>query len=128
MTVLPVVVTRGIRPARPGGSAGRLAPARGGRHRSDGRRRVRWRGGGDGHEHLPAAGEIVLFDRSWYNRAGAEDKRRARINMISHLLSTVPYSEVERPPLKIPPRPAPTGYRRPPRVETPVPDVTGDLG
>src|SRR5690242_13384448 len=21
-------------------------------------------------EHLPAAGEIVLFDRSWYNRAG----------------------------------------------------------
>ena len=23
-------------------------------------------------EHLPAAGEIVLFDRSWYNRAGVE--------------------------------------------------------
>ena len=22
--------------------------------------------------HLPAAGEIVLFDRSWYNRAGVE--------------------------------------------------------
>jgi polyphosphate kinase 2 (PPK2 family) len=22
--------------------------------------------------HLPAAGEMVLFDRSWYNRAGAE--------------------------------------------------------
>lgn len=22
--------------------------------------------------HLPAAGEIVIFDRSWYNRAGAE--------------------------------------------------------
>src|SRR5439155_5279550 len=21
-------------------------------------------------EHLPASGEIVLFDRSWYNRAG----------------------------------------------------------
>ncbi|MEV0400074.1 polyphosphate kinase 2, partial [Actinoallomurus sp. NPDC050550] len=21
-------------------------------------------------EHLPAAGEVVLFDRSWYNRAG----------------------------------------------------------
>ncbi len=23
-------------------------------------------------EHLPAAGEIILFDRSWYNRAGVE--------------------------------------------------------
>ena len=23
-------------------------------------------------EHLPAVGEIVLFDRSWYNRAGVE--------------------------------------------------------
>jgi polyphosphate kinase 2 len=23
-------------------------------------------------EHLPAAGEMVLFDRSWYNRAGVE--------------------------------------------------------
>ena len=22
--------------------------------------------------HLPAGGEIVLFDRSWYNRAGVE--------------------------------------------------------
>ena len=22
--------------------------------------------------HLPAAGEIVMFDRSWYNRAGVE--------------------------------------------------------
>ncbi|STS90958.1 polyphosphate kinase [Klebsiella variicola] len=23
-------------------------------------------------KHLPAAGEIVIFDRSWYNRAGVE--------------------------------------------------------
>jgi polyphosphate kinase 2 (PPK2 family) len=22
--------------------------------------------------HLPTAGEVVLFDRSWYNRAGVE--------------------------------------------------------
>jgi polyphosphate kinase 2 (PPK2 family) len=22
--------------------------------------------------HFPAAGEIVIFDRSWYNRAGVE--------------------------------------------------------
>ncbi|MDP4510011.1 polyphosphate kinase 2 [Nonomuraea turcica] len=177
-------------------------------------------------EHLPAAGEIVLFDRSWYNRAGVErvmgfctqeeytrflhqcpiferllvedgvllrkywfsvddaeqerrfrarledpmrrwklsqmdlesitrweeysrakdemmihthipeapwyevesgDKRRARINMISHLLSTIPYREVQRTPLEIPKRPPSTGYRRPPRLETHVPDVAAEL-
>jgi polyphosphate kinase len=164
--------------------------------------------------HLPAGGEIVLFDRSWYNRAGVErvmgfctkaeygrflhqcpiferllvedgillrkywfsvsddeqerrfrarlddpmrrwklstmdlnsitawedysrakdemfvhtdipeapwyvvdssDKRRARINMIAHLLSTIPSYEVERPPLELPPRPKSTGYVRAPR-------------
>ncbi len=24
------------------------------------------------YNHLPSAGEIVIFDRSWYNRAGVE--------------------------------------------------------
>jgi polyphosphate kinase len=28
--------------------------------------------------HLPGAGEIVLFDRSWYNRAGVERVQTAR--------------------------------------------------
>ena len=40
--------------------------------------------------HLPAAGEIVIFDRSWYNRAGVErvmgfcteDKARAFLQMM----------------------------------------------
>lgn len=173
-------------------------------------------------EHLPAAGEIVLFDRSWYNRAGVEhvmgfctdeeherflrqcplfermlvddgillrkywfsvsdeiqeerfrkrledptrrwkisamdlesitrweaysrakdemfartdtpttpwyvvesdDKRAARINMIAHLLSTIPYTDVRLPDLRLPPRPEPTGYVRPPRhLQTYVPD------
>ncbi|MFI6875729.1 polyphosphate kinase 2 [Streptomyces sp. NPDC050400] len=165
-------------------------------------------------EHLPGAGEIVLFDRSWYNRAGVErvmgfctegeytrflcqcpvferlltedgillrkywfsvsdavqerrfrvrlddptrrwklspmdlesitrweeysrakdemfartdvphapwyvvesdDKRSARINMLAHLLSTVPYHEVRPPAMELPPRPPATGYQRPPR-------------
>ena len=164
--------------------------------------------------HLPAAGEIVLFDRSWYNRAGvehvmgfctdeehrlflrqcpdferlliddglllrkywlsvsraeqrrrlrkrnddpvrrwklstmdsesvirwddystardemlaatdtaqspwflvdSEDKRRARINLIAHLLSTVPYYELPRPEFELPAAPPATGRRRPPR-------------
>ncbi|MFC5885062.1 polyphosphate kinase 2 [Kitasatospora sp. CM 4170] len=179
-------------------------------------------------EQLPAAGEIVLFDRSWYNRAGVEmvmgfctgeehrqfleqcptfermliesgillrkywfsvsdteqqrrfrdrledpmrrwklspmdlesitrwedysrakdemfartdtpespwyvvesdDKRRARINMIAHLLSGLPYREVAPPRIELPDRPPSRGYRRPPREEqTYVPDHAARLG
>jgi polyphosphate kinase 2 (PPK2 family) len=43
----------------------------------------------------------------------ADDKRRARINTIAHLLSTVPYGEVEPAQIKLPKRPPPTGYQRP---------------
>ena len=42
----------------------------------------------------------------------SEDKRRARINMIAHLISTVPYHEVQRVPLELPPRLPSNGYRR----------------
>ena len=178
-------------------------------------------------EHLPAAGEIVLFDRSWYNRAGVEkvmgfctpteyrrflhqcpiyeqllvedgillrkywfsvsdeeqqrrfklrltdplrqwklspmdlesisrwedysrakdemmvhtdipqapwyvvesdDKRAARLNMMAHLLSTLPYTDVAKPSMHLPGRPRPTGYQRPPREQTTfVPDHVGSL-
>jgi polyphosphate kinase 2 len=178
-------------------------------------------------EHLPAAGEIVLMDRSWYNRAGVErvmgfctepeyrrflqhcpvferllvedgilllkywfsvsadeqenrfrermenplkqwklspmdlesisrwddyskarddmidatdtdhapwtvvesaDKRRARINMIAHLLSTVPWKKVDRPALVLPDRPPGGGYERPPRDPSrAVPDHAATL-
>jgi polyphosphate kinase 2 len=49
----------------------------------------------------------------WYD-VESDDKRRARINMIAHLLASVPYYEVQRPPLQLPPRPDSRGYRRPP--------------
>jgi polyphosphate kinase 2 len=63
----------------------------------------------------------------WYDVA-SDDKRRARINMIAHLLSSVPYYEVQRPPLQLPPRPEPAGYRRPPMAETRyVPDHAAAL-
>src|SRR6266700_2753184 len=178
-------------------------------------------------EHLPAGGQIVLFDRSWYNRAGVEhvmgfctkqeyktflhqcpiferllveegillrkywfsvsdaeqerrfrsrlddpmrrwklstmdlesitrwedysrakdemlvhtdipeapwyvvesdDKRRARINMIAHLVSTIPYHEVKPPSLDLPRRPASTGYIRTPRdMQTYIPDHAASL-
>jgi polyphosphate kinase 2 len=58
----------------------------------------------------------------------ADDKRRARINMIHHLLSTIPYEQVMRPPLELPHRPKSTGYERPPKdLSTYVPDYAAGL-
>lgn len=57
-----------------------------------------------------------------------EDKRRGRINMITHLLAQVPYREVTRPPIEIPPRPEPRGYVRPPiELSDYVPDQAARL-
>jgi len=57
-----------------------------------------------------------------------DDKRRARINMIMHLLSTVPYYEVQRPAIVLPKRPAATHYVRPPReLFRSVPDYAASL-
>jgi polyphosphate kinase len=55
-----------------------------------------------------------IAESPWWVVEG-DDKRRARVNMISHLLSTVPYVEVVSPALKLPHRPAATHYVRPPR-------------
>jgi polyphosphate kinase len=167
-------------------------------------------------EHLPAAGDIVLFDRSWYNRAGVEyvmgfctdeqhhefmqscpefermlvrsgiillkywfsvsdeeqerrfqerildpakrwkispmdlesrdrwveysqakdtmfahtnipeapwftiesdDKRRAHLNCIHHILSKIPYEDITPDPIELPPRKPAKDYIRPPRNE-----------
>jgi hypothetical protein len=58
----------------------------------------------------------------------AEDKRRARVNMMAHLLSSVPYVHVDPPKLTLPRRPDPRGYRRPPRdMFTQVPDHAATL-
>jgi polyphosphate kinase 2 len=178
-------------------------------------------------EHLPSAGEIVLFDRSWYNRAGveyvmgycthdehrlflrqcpifeqllvdsglilikywfsvsdqeqerrfhlrlrdplkrwklsqidlesrlrwveysrakdimfvhtdtpespwyvveADDKQQARLNCVAHLLSKVPYKDVLKTPLTLPPRQSDDGYVRPGRdTYTYVPDHVAAL-
>ena len=53
----------------------------------------------------------------------SDDKRRARINMIAHLLSTVPYTDVKEPSLKLPSgrsRPATSGRRWTPRPSSPI--------
>ena len=173
--------------------------------------------------HLPAAGEIVIFDRSWYNRAGVErvmgfcseeqvkrflglapltekaivefniillkywlevsekeqtrrleariddgrktwklspmdlksysrwydysrardemfkatdtpwapwyvvhsdDKRRARLNIISHLLKHIPYKEAPREKVKLPERQKAHGYKEPDYPYKVVPELT----
>ncbi|MBP0596091.1 polyphosphate kinase 2 [Paraburkholderia sp. LEh10] len=171
--------------------------------------------------HLPAAGEIILFDRSWYNRAGVErvmgfcteeqvqhflkvvpliehaitqsgiillkywlevseeeqtrrlearisdgrkvwklspmdllsysrwydysrarddmfaatdtdlapwfvvrsdDKKRARLNLITHLLDSIPYKTMPREKVKLPKRQKPEGYKEPNRPKRFVPE------
>jgi hypothetical protein len=54
----------------------------------------------------------------------ADDKRRARLNCISHLLSQIPYKNMHPDEIKLPPRPDISGYVRPPMDDqTFVPEV-----
>jgi len=66
-----------------------------------------------------------LKPASWYVVEG-DDKRRARLNCIHHLLSQVPcpYKDIEPAKLKVPKRQKPTGYVRAPMAsQTFVPEV-----
>ena len=68
-----------------------------------------------------------LPESPWFIIEG-DDKRRARLNMIHHLLSTVPYFAAMRPPLDLPKRPESSGYERPPREQNHyVPDYASEL-
>ena len=54
----------------------------------------------------------------------ADDKRRARLNCISHLLSMVPYEDLTPPPMPLPPRQENGGYTRPPlEMQNFIPEV-----
>ena len=58
----------------------------------------------------------------------SEDKRKARINVIHHMLNAIPYHHVERPPMKFPKKPSSTGYRRTDRtLQSEVPDYAATL-
>lgn len=60
------------------------------------------------HTHIPEA--------PWWVVA-ADDKKKARLNCIAHLLSQFPYQEIERPPVDLPPRVHNKDYTR-----EPIPD------
>lgn len=72
------------------------------------------------HTDIPSA--------PWYI-VESEDKKRSRINVINHLLSTIPYEKINRPLPEIPERPVSTqDYERPPRSDFRyVPDVAEHL-
>jgi polyphosphate kinase 2 (PPK2 family) len=54
--------------------------------------------------------------------AHTDDKKTARLNIISHLLSHVPYEEVPREPVKLPKRQPSGGYKEPDYPFRYVPD------
>jgi len=59
----------------------------------------------------------------WYV-VEADDKKRARLNCISHLLDKIPYHDIKLTTLELPPREKHKGYVRPPMAEqTFVPEV-----
>ncbi len=58
----------------------------------------------------------------------ADDKRKARLNCIAHLLTQIPYVAKDLPNVKIPERQGDEGYVRPPReANTYVPDHAATL-
>jgi polyphosphate kinase 2 len=59
----------------------------------------------------------------WYV-VRSDDKKRARLNCITHLLSLIPYEDLTPEPIKLPPRQVDIGYVRPPITDqTFVPEV-----
>jgi len=59
-------------------------------------------------------GYTTTPEAPWYT-IEADDKRRARLNCISHILDSIEYNDVLPEPTDLPPRPAREDYRRPPR-------------
>jgi polyphosphate kinase 2 len=64
----------------------------------------------------------VLFDHSDIKQApwfvvNAEDKKRARLNMITHLLDQIPYEDRTLGSVELPPRQKDQGYIRPPMTD-----------
>ncbi len=59
----------------------------------------------------------------WYV-VNADDKKRMRLNCITHILSQIPYEDITPPPIELPPREENRDYIRPPIDEqTFVPEI-----
>lgn len=68
-------------------------------------------------EYSRAKDQMFLYthlrESPWWV-VNSDNKERARLNCISHLLSMIPYEDLTPPPLELPPRQKDTGYVRPP--------------
>jgi polyphosphate kinase len=78
-------------------------------------------------EYSKAKDEMFSFtdinQSPWYV-VNADDKKRARLNAIFHLLKHIPYKDVRKEKIKLPPRQNDKGYIRPPMADqTFVPEV-----
>ncbi len=66
-------------------------------------------------------------DAPWWTVEG-DNKKRARLNMIAHLLDSIPYEQVPRDPIRMPKRPPASNLPRPPReLFRSVPDHAATL-
>jgi polyphosphate kinase 2 (PPK2 family) len=66
-----------------------------------------------------------LSDSDWapWHVADSNDKRRARLNIITHLLANVPYEPVPRQKIRLPKRQKPKDYVEPEYARHHVPEV-----
>jgi polyphosphate kinase len=68
------------------------------------------------HDYSRARDDMFkATDTAWapWNVVRSDDKRRARLNVISHLLSQIPYEEAPREKPDLPKRQKPHGYVEP---------------
>lgn len=68
------------------------------------------------YDYSRARDEMIHFtDTGWapWFVAVNDDKKRGRLNVISHLLSQIPYEPLERPEITLPERQDADGYERP---------------
>jgi len=73
--------------------------------------RARWEEYSKGKDEMFAYTDIK--QAPWYV-VGADNKKRARLNCISHLLTVIPYEDLTPEPIELPPRQERMGYVRPP--------------
>ena len=71
-------------------------------------------------EYSKAKDEMLAYTDTkispWYV-VDTDDKRRARLMTIRHVLSVIPYEDLAPKPMKLPPRKKQKGYVRPPMQE-----------
>ena len=67
--------------------------------------------------------EVTDTEESPWYVINSNDKRRARLNCIAHLLSLIPYKELPVEEVKLGKHQSPSGYKEPERVYHMVPEV-----